>query len=55
MNAGFRRHVDKERQTWPVWPEIGTYVKVSDRMRFYVLAATVHEDGDSTEGEFGAN
>ena len=24
-------------------------------MRFYFLAATVHEDGDSTEGEFGAN
>ena len=42
-------------QTSPVWPEIGTYVKMSDQLRFYFLATTVHEDGESTEAELGVN
>jgi hypothetical protein len=42
-------------QTSQVWPEISTFVKLNDRMRFYFLATTVKETRESTEGEFGPN
>jgi hypothetical protein len=42
-------------QSNQVWPEISTFVKLNDRMRFYFLATTVKESRESTEGEFGPN
>jgi hypothetical protein len=42
-------------QTEQFWPELSTYVKLDDRMRFYFLATTVKESSDSTEGEVGPN
>jgi hypothetical protein len=42
-------------QSNQVWPEISTFVKVSDQMRFYFLATTVKENKESTEGEYGPN
>jgi hypothetical protein len=42
-------------QTEQVWPEVSTFVKMNDRMRFYFLATTVKETRESTEGEFGPN
>jgi hypothetical protein len=44
-----------QAQSEQVWPEVSTYVKLNDRMRFYFLATTVKEAKDSTEGEFGPN
>jgi hypothetical protein len=38
-----------------MWPEFSTFVKLTDQMRFYLLATTVKENRDSTEGEFGPN
>jgi hypothetical protein len=42
-------------QTEQFWPEVSTFVKLNDRMRFYFLATTVKENLESTEGEFGPN
>ena len=42
-------------QSNQMWPEVSTFVKLSDRMRFYFLATTVKEERESTEGEFGPN
>jgi len=42
-------------QTTQVWPEISLFTRLNDRMRFYVLATTVKESKESTEGEFGPN
>jgi hypothetical protein len=42
-------------QTKQFWPEVSTFVKVNDEMRFYFLATTVKENRESTEGEFGPN
>jgi hypothetical protein len=42
-------------QTKQFWPEVGTFVKLNDKMRFYFLATTVKENRESTEGEFGPN
>jgi hypothetical protein len=42
-------------QTRQFWPELGTYIKVNDRMRFYFLATTVRENSATTEGEYGPN
>ncbi len=42
-------------QSNQVWPEVSTFVKLTDQMRFYFLATTVKEDTDSTEGEYGPN
>jgi len=42
-------------QTQQLWPEVSTFVKLNDRMRFYFLATTVKETRDSTEGEYGPN
>lgn len=42
-------------QSNQVWPEISTFVKLNDKMRFYFLATTVKESRESTEGEFGPN
>jgi len=45
----------QSNQSNQAWPEISTFVKLNDRMRFYFLATTVKESRDSTEGEFGPN
>lgn len=42
-------------QSTQFWPEVSTFVRVNDAMRFYFLATTVKENKDSTEGEFGPN
>lgn len=42
-------------QTNQVWPEVSTFVKLNDKMRFYFLATTVQEERESTEGEYGPN
>jgi hypothetical protein len=42
-------------QTSQIWPEVSTFVKLTDQMRFYFLATTVKENRESTEGEFGPN
>jgi hypothetical protein len=42
-------------QSEQVWPEVSTFLKLNDRMRFYFLATTVKETRESTEGEFGPN
>jgi hypothetical protein len=42
-------------QTEQFWPEVSTFLKLNDRMRFYFLATTVKETRESTEGEFGPN
>jgi hypothetical protein len=42
-------------QTSQIWPEVSTFVKLTDQMRFYFLATTVEESRESTEGEFGPN
>jgi len=38
-----------------LWPEVSTYVKLNDNVRFYFLSTTVKEDRESTEWEFGPN
>jgi len=42
-------------QSNQVWPEVSTFVKINDKMRFYFLATTVKESRESTEGEYGPN
>jgi hypothetical protein len=42
-------------QSNQMWPEFSTFVKLTDKMRFYFLATTIKEDRNSTEGEFGPN
>ncbi len=42
-------------QTYQAWPEISTFVKLNERMRFYFFATTVKENRETTEGEFGPN
>jgi hypothetical protein len=42
-------------QSNQVWPELSTFVKLTDKARFYFLATTVKEERESTEGEFGPN
>jgi hypothetical protein len=42
-------------QSNQIWPETGTYLKLTDQMRFYFLATTVKENLTSTEGELGPN
>ena len=42
-------------QSNQVWPEISTFVKLTDQTRFYFLATTVKEDREGTEGEYGPN
>jgi len=42
-------------QTEQFWPEVSTFLKLNDQMRFYFLATTVKETRESTEGEFGPN
>jgi hypothetical protein len=44
-----------QAQSTQVWPEIGAFTKLNDRMRFYFMATTVKERQESTEGEFGPN
>ena len=47
--------IPSRAQSKQVWPEISTFVKVNDQMRFYFLATTVKESRESTEGEYGPN
>ena len=47
--------VSGQAQSNQLWPEISTFVKLTDQMRFYFLATTVKENSDSIEGEFGPN
>jgi len=42
-------------QSNQVWPEVSTFVKLNNQMRFYFLATTVKESRESTEGEYGPN
>ena len=42
-------------QTNQFWPEVSTFVKLNEKMRFYFLATTVKESEETTEGEFGPN
>ena len=42
-------------QTMQVWPEVSTFVKMTDSTRLYLLATTVREDSEATSGEFGPN
>jgi hypothetical protein len=41
--------------TTQLWPEVSTFVKLTEHTRLYFLATTVREDSDSTAGEFGPN
>jgi hypothetical protein len=47
--------IPAQAQSNQVWPELSTFIKLTDRMRFYFLATTVKENRGSTEGEFGPN
>jgi Protein of unknown function (DUF2490) len=51
LSLGFPAH----GQTTQVWPEVSTFVKLNDNMRFYFLATTVKENRESTEYEVGPN
>ena len=42
-------------QTVQVWPEVSTFMKMTDSTRLYFLATTVREDSEATSGEFGPN
>ncbi len=42
-------------QSKQAWPELSTFVKLNDQMRFYFLATTTKENRNSTDGEFGPN
>jgi hypothetical protein len=42
-------------QTKQFWPEVSTFVRLNDRMRFYFLATTTRENRGTTDGEFGPN
>jgi hypothetical protein len=42
-------------QTTPVWPEVDAYVRLNEKARFFLMATTVQEDGESTEAELGVN
>jgi hypothetical protein len=43
--------VPARAQTRQFWPEVGTFVKLNDRMRFYFLATTVKKESH-THGRF---
>jgi hypothetical protein len=47
--------IDARAQSSQLWPEISTFVKMTEQTRFYFLATTVKEGSDSTSGEFGPN
>ena len=51
LSCGIPAHAQSNQ----VWPEVSTFVKLTDTMRFYLLATTVKEDRESIEGEFGPN
>jgi len=44
-----------QAQTTPVWPEVDAYVTLNNTVRLFLLATTVQENKDTTEGEFGVN
>jgi Protein of unknown function (DUF2490) len=41
--------------TTEIWPEVSTFVKLNDQMRFYFLATTVRENKEATQIEVGPN
>jgi len=47
--------IPAKAQSNQVLPEVSTFVKLNDSMRFYFLATTVNEDHEVTEGEYGPN
>jgi Protein of unknown function (DUF2490) len=47
--------IDACAQSSQVWPEVSTFVKMTDQVRFYFLATTVKEGRNSTSGEIGPN
>jgi len=47
--------ISAHAQSTQVWPEMGVFTRLNDRMRFYFLATRVKESHDFTEGEFGPN
>ncbi len=47
--------VPAHAQSRQAWPEISTFVKLNEQMRFYFLATTTKENRSSTDGEFGPN
>ena len=38
-----------------VWPEVDVFVRLNSTARLVLVATTVQEDGETTDGEFGAN
>ncbi len=51
VSCGISAHA----QSTQAWPEISTFVKLNQQMRFYFLATTTKEHRNSTDGEFGPN
>jgi hypothetical protein len=47
--------VGTSAQTFQFWPEVDTYVKVNDKVRFYFVASQTRENGTGTDGEIGPN
>jgi len=41
--------------TFQFWPEVDTYVKLNDKVRFYFIASQTRENGNSTDAEIGPN
>lgn len=42
-------------QTVGVWPEVDVFVRLNSTARLLLVATTVHEDGDTTSAEIGAD
>jgi hypothetical protein len=42
-------------QTFQVWPEISTYVKLNSDVRLYFIATRTRENGQGSSGEIGPN
>lgn len=42
-------------QTFQFWPEVDTYVKVNDKVRFYFVASQTRENKTGTDAEIGPN
>ncbi len=47
--------ISARAQSRQAWPEISTFIKLNEQMRFYFLATTTKENRNSTDGEFGPN
>ena len=42
-------------QTVAVWPEVDVFMRLNSTVRVVLVATTVRENGDTNDGEFGAN